>query len=146
MLRKIMLLTTLMLATVALILVGHSDRTVIAGTATPNVAGTWEGTWSHRIGSGQITLRLAQEGTKVTGKQSVVGVIPLFGDQAGRQIALGEEIRDGHIEDSTLIFHVEAPDTPAGQVNFTFTPSGDSMTGTVCGYTCGTVKVKKAKL
>jgi hypothetical protein len=146
MLRKIMLLTTLMFATGALIFAGLGDGGAVAGTATPNVAGTWEGTWSHRIGSGQITLRLAQEGTKVTGKQSVVGVVPLFGDQTGRQITLGEEIRDGHIEDSTLIFHVEARDTPAGQVNFTLTASGDSMTGTVCGHTCGTVKVKKAKL
>jgi hypothetical protein len=33
----------------------------------------------HRAGSGQITLHLAQEGTKVIGKQSLSGVIPLFG-------------------------------------------------------------------
>jgi hypothetical protein len=146
MLGKIMLLTTLMFATGALILAGLGDGGVIAGTAPPNVAGTWEGTWSHRIGSGQITLRLAQEGTKVTGKQSVVGVIPLFGDQRGRQITLGEEIRDGHIEDSTLIFHVEAPDISGRQVNFTLTVSGETMTGTVCGDTCGTAKLKKSKL
>jgi hypothetical protein len=135
-----------MLATVALMLVGHGDRAAIAGTAVPNVGGTWEGTWSHRIGSGQVTLRLAQEGAKVTGKQSVVGVIPLFGEQRGRQIILGEEIRDGHIEDSTLIFHVEAPDVPGRQVNFTLTVRGETMTGTVCGDTCGTVKLKKSKL
>jgi hypothetical protein len=127
-------------------LVDHSDRTVIAGTATPNVAGTWEGTWSHRIGSGQITLRLAQEGDKVTGKQSVVGVVPVFGDPTGRQITLGEEVRDGHLENSTLIFHVAAPDIPGRQVNFTLTVSGETMTGTVCGDTCGTVKVKKSKI
>ena len=144
--RNIMLFTTLVLATVALMLVGAGDRGAIAGIASPNVAGTWEGTWSHRIGSGQMTLRLAQEGTTVSGKQSVVGVIPLFGEQRGRQLLLGEEIRDGHIEDSTLIFHVEAPDTPGGQVNFTLTVSGETMTGTVCGHTCGVVKLKKSKL
>ena len=144
--RYIILFTTLVLAALALMLAGHGSGGAIAGTATPNVAGTWEGTWRHRIGSGQITLRLAQEGTKVTGKQSVVGVIPLFGEQRGRQILLGEEIRDGHIEDSTLIFHVEAPDTPGGQVNFTLTVSGETMTGTVCGHTCGTVKLQKSTL
>jgi hypothetical protein len=144
--RKIMLLTTLMFATVALIFTGLDDGGAVAGTAAPNVAGTWEGDWSHRVGSGQITLRLAQEGTKVTGKQSVVGVVPVFGDQAGRQITLGEEIRDGHLEDSTLIFHVAAPDIPGRQVNFTLTVSGEAMTGTVCGDTCGTVKLKKSKI
>src|SRR5262245_52524258 len=109
---------------VAPMLVGAGDRGAIAGTATPNVAGTWEGTWRHRQGSGQITLRLAQEGTTVTGRQSVVGVTPLFGAQRrriGRQIKLGQEVRDGHIEDSTLIFHVQALDLPGRQVNFTLT-------------------------
>jgi hypothetical protein len=144
--RHIMLFTALRVTTVALMLAAHGSGGAIAGTGTPNVAGTWEGTWSHRVGSGQITLRLAQEDTKVSGKQSVVGVIPLFGEQRGRQLLLGEEIRDGHIEDSTLIFHVEAPDTLGGQVNFTLTVSGETMTGTVCGYTCGTVKLQKSKL
>jgi hypothetical protein len=51
----------------ALMVAGHGDGLALAGTATPNVAGAWEGTWSHRIGSGQITLRLAQEGTTVIG-------------------------------------------------------------------------------
>ena len=46
----------------------HGDGPASAGTATPDVAGTWEGTWSHRLGSEQVTLWLAQEGTKVTGK------------------------------------------------------------------------------
>jgi len=144
--RKILLFAMLVLATVALMLVGTGDRGAIAGTATPNVAGTWEGSWSHRIGSGQLTLRLAQEGTKVTGKQSVVGVIPLFGERQGQYLTLGEEVRDGHIEDSTLIFHVEAPDIPGRQVNFTLTVSGETMTGTVCGDTCGTAKLQKSKL
>jgi hypothetical protein len=144
--RNIILLATLMLATVAHMLVGAGDRGAIAGTATPNVAGTWEGTWSHRKGSGQLTLRLAQEGTNVTGRQSVGGVIPLFGPQRGRQIKLGQDVRDGHIEDSTLIFHVEALNIPARQVNFTLTISGEFMTGTVCGDTCGTAKLQKSKL
>ena len=148
--RKITLFMTLLLATVALMLVGAGDRGAIAGTATPNVAGTWEGTWSHRHGSGQITLRLAQEGTTVTGRQSVVSVTPLFGAQRGRrigqQIKLGQEVRDGHIEDSTLIFHVQALDLPRRQVNFTLTVSGETMTGTVCADTCGTMKLQKSNL
>jgi hypothetical protein len=143
--RKTILYTAFVLATLALMLARHGDGPAIAGTATPNVAGTWEGSWSHRIGSGQITLRLAQEGTKVTGKQNVVGVVPVFGTQQ-RDIALGEEIRDGQLEDSTLIFHVRAEDAPVDQVNFTLTVSGETMTGTVCGHTCGVVKLKKSRL
>jgi hypothetical protein len=57
--RKTILFTAVVLATLALMLAGHGESPAIAGTATPNVAGTSEGTWSHRIGSVQITLRLA---------------------------------------------------------------------------------------
>ena len=148
--RTITLFMTLLSATVALMFVGAGDRRAIAGTATPNVAGTWEGTWSHRHGSGQITLRLAQEGTNVTGRQSVVGVTPLFGAQRGRrigqQISIGQEVREGHIEDSTLIFHVQALDLPRRQVNFTLTITGETMAGTVCADTCGTIKLQKSNL
>ncbi len=144
--RRLTRCMALVLVMVALMVAGHGDGLAGAGTATPDVAGMWEGDWSHRIGSGQMTLRLAQEGTKVIGKQSVVGVIPLFGEQQGRQLRLGEEVRDGQIMDSILMFHVEAPDTPGGQVNFTLTVSGDAMTGTVCGYTCGMVKLKRSKI
>lgn len=143
--RKTIRFTVFVLATLALMLARYDDGPAITGTATPNVAGTWEGTWSHRIGSGQITLRLAQEGTKVTGKQSVVGVVPVFGDTQ-RQIVLGEEIQDGQLEDSTLIFHVRAENAPVDRVNFTLTVSGETMTGTVCGHTCGIVKLKKSSL
>ena len=144
--RRLTRCTALVVVMVALMGAGHGDGLAVAGTATPDVAGMWEGDWSHRIGSGQITLRLAQEGTKVIGKQSVVGVIPIFGEQQGRQLRLGEEVRDGQIMDSILMFHVEAPDTPGGQVNFTLTVSEDAMTGTVCGYTCGVVKLKRSKI
>ena len=55
---------------------------VTAGESTPNVAGKWEGTWSHqRFGSGEVTFQ---------------------------------------------------------------TVSGDTMTGTACGYTCATLKLKKS--
>jgi hypothetical protein len=145
--RNVVMFLALVLGMLALMLTGHGDGPAVAGTTTPNVAGTWEGTWSHRAaGSGQVTLRLVQEGATVTGKQSVVGVTALFGGQMGRTINLGEEIREGQIDDSTLIFHVTAPDLPGRQVNFTLTVSGETMTGTVCGDQCGTVKLKKAKM
>jgi hypothetical protein len=35
-----------------------------------------------------------------------------------RQVTLGTEVREGHLEDSTLIFHVAAPDTPGGPGEF----------------------------
>jgi hypothetical protein len=126
-------------------LVGAGDGGAIAGTATPNVAGNWEGTWRHRVGSGRITLQLAQEGTNVRGRQSVVGVIPLFGAQRGQHINLGQEVREGEIEDSILTFHVQALDLPGRQVNFTLAISGETMTGTVCGDTCGTVKLQRPR-
>jgi hypothetical protein len=75
-------------------------------------------------------------------------VTPLFGAQRGRRIGqpvkLGREIRDGHIEDSTLIFNVEALDLVSRQVNFTLTISAETMTGTVCADTCGTMKLQKS--
>jgi hypothetical protein len=139
--RTIVLCAAFALATFALMLGGNNAGSVGAGTAAPNVAGKWQGTWMHPAGSGQITLQLAQEGTKVTGMQSLSAVISLFGDQ--RQIPLGTEVREGYLEDSTLIFHVGAPDTPGGRVNFTLTVSEQTMTGTACGYTCATQKLKK---
>jgi hypothetical protein len=139
-----MLCTVLVGVMAALTGAGHRDGLALAGTATPNVAGMWEGDWRHRIGSGQITLRLAQEGTTVIGKQSVVGVVPVFDTR--QQIVLGEEIRDGQLEDSLLMFHVRAEHTYFNQVNFTLTVSGDTMTGTLCGLTCGLIKLKRSKL
>jgi hypothetical protein len=142
--RLLMLCTVLVGVMATLTGAGHRDGLALAGTATPNVAGMWEGDWRHRIGSGQITLRLAQEGTTVIGKQSVVGVVPVFDTR--QQIVLGEEIRDGQLEDSLLMFHVRADNAPFDRVNFTLTVSGDTMTGTVCGYTCGLMKLKRSKL
>jgi hypothetical protein len=142
--RRLMLCTVLVGVMAALMGAGHRDGLALAGTATPNVAGMWEGDWRHRIGSGQITLRLAQEGTTVIGKQSVVGVVPVFDTR--QQIVLGEEIRDGQLEDSLLMFHVRAEHTYFNQVNFTLTVSGDTMTGTLCGLTCGLIKLKRSKL
>jgi hypothetical protein len=141
--RTIMLLTSLVLAMLTLTLAGHGGVPAVAGTPTPNVSGTWQGTWRHEIGSGQITLRLAQEGAKVTGKQSVVGVMPVFGTQQTTYI-LGEDIQGAQLEDSTLTFHVRAEDAPVDRVNFTLTVSGDTMTGTVCEHTYGKMSLKKS--
>jgi hypothetical protein len=140
--RTIALYAALALATFALMLGGHNAGSARAGTATPNVAGKWEGTWMHQTGSGQITLQLAQEGTKVTGEQSLPSVMPVF--EGAAPMRLGTEVREGHLEDSTLIFYVGAPDTPGGRVNFTLTVSEQTMIGTACGYTCATLKLKKA--
>jgi hypothetical protein len=54
--RHVMRCTAFALATLALILTGDGGRPSVAGTSTPNVSGTWEGAWTHEIGSGQITL------------------------------------------------------------------------------------------
>jgi hypothetical protein len=90
-----------------------------------------------------MTLQLAQEGTTVTGRQSVDGVVPVF-DRHRRRIRLARQIREGYMEDSTLIFNVEVLDGPERQINFTLNVSDDGMVGTVCGFTCGTVRLKRS--
>jgi hypothetical protein len=136
--------TALLFATLLLLSALHGTIPAIAGESKPNVTGKWEGTWNTPRGnSGQITLQLAQDGNKVTGKQSVVGVVPVWGTEQ-RQMLIGEEVRDGEIDESTLHFYVTAENVQ-GQLNFTLTVSGDSMTGTVCGYNCAKLKLKKAK-
>ena len=141
--RKVMLCTAFALALWALMLADNGGGPAGAGTSTPNVSGTWQGTWRHEVGSGQITLQLAQQGAKVTGTQSVVDVFPVFGPEATSYV-LGAYIEDGQLENSTLIFHVRAENAPVDRVNFTLTVSGDTMIGTVCGYTCGKMTVKKS--
>jgi hypothetical protein len=143
--RTITLFTAVLFVILALLMAIHENIPATAGESTPNVTGKWEGSWSHRAGSGQITFQLVQEGTKVIGKQSVVGAMPVYGGEGAQQLVIGEEIRDGHLEDSTLIFHVVAENVK-GQLNFTLTVSGDAMTGTACGETCATLKLKKAKV
>jgi hypothetical protein len=141
---KVLVGTTVLIALLALMVTMNGDGRAIAGTPAPNVAGNWAGTWVHRVGSGQITLQLSQQGTNVTGRQSVTGVIPVFGGEGQAKLTLSPDIREGTLEDSTLIFNVTSPDAPGGQVNFTLTVSGETMTGTVCGFTCGTLRLKKS--
>jgi hypothetical protein len=143
--RTIALSTALFVGTLALLVAIDGHLPATAGESMPNVTGKWEGSWNHRAGSGQVTFQLAQEGTKVMGKQSVVGVMPVFGGEGTQQLLIGQEIRDGHLEGSTLMFHVVAENVK-GQLNFTLTVSGDAMTGTACGETCATLKLKKAKI
>jgi hypothetical protein len=140
--RKTILFTAFVSAILALILAGNSGVPAVAGTSTPNVSGTWQGSWRHEIGSGQITLKLAQQGTKVIGQQSVVNVMPVFGSQ--QTYTLGQDIQDGELEDSTLTFHIGTEGAPVDRVNVTLTVSGDTMTGTVCGWTCGKMKLTKS--
>jgi hypothetical protein len=70
--------------------------------------------------------------------------VPVFDRTRRRQILFAEEIREGHIENSKLIFNVEVRDGPEHQINFTLSVSDDSMVGTVCGFTCGTVRLTRS--
>src|SRR6266511_2317003 len=101
--RTIALFAAFLSATLMLFIAIPGNIPATAGQSTPNVTGKWEGTWSARAGTGQITLHLLQEGNKVTGKQNVVQVMPVFGTQQ-TQLNIGEEIREGELEDSTLTF------------------------------------------
>ena len=146
--RTVALSAALLSATLMLLIAIHGNIPATAGESMPNVTGKWEGTWNARgrAGSGQITLHLRQEGNKVTGKQSVVDLIPVWGPQTGAStIVVGEEIRDGEIDGSTLHFHVTTEGVQ-GSLNFTLTVSGDTMTGTICGYNCGKLKLKRAPM
>jgi hypothetical protein len=143
--RSAVVSTVLLTAGLVLIAVLHGGDRTSAGTPAPNVAGKWEGSWVHREASGHITLQLTQKGTTVTGKSTVTGFVPVVGEGPGPR-PLGEEVLEGTLEGTTLIFHVDAPDGPSGQVNFTLTVGKEAMTGTACGYTCATLKLKKAKI
>ena len=141
--RTIALSAALLSATLMFLIAIAGNIPATAGESMPNVAGKWDGTWTDRAGNGQISFELVQEGTKVEGKQKIGGAIPVYSDRG--QLIIGEEIRDGQLEDSTLIYHVVAENLK-GQVNFTLTVSGNTMTGTACGETCAVVKMAKSKL
>jgi hypothetical protein len=147
--RTIALSTALLSATLMLFIAMHGTVPATAGESMPNVTGRWEGTYDFRggrFGSGEITFHLRQEGNKVTGKQSLVDLQPAWGSEATPlTIPVGEEIRDGEIMDSTLHFHVTAENVQ-GHLNFTLTVSGDTMIGTMCGYNCANLKLKRAPM
>ena len=143
--RSAVVSTVLLTAGLVLIAVLHGGDRTSAGTPAPNVAGKWEGSWVHREASGHMTLQLTQKGTTVTGKITVTNMMPVVETTSGVPKALGPEVRDGTLEGTTLIFHVEASGAPSDQVNFTLTVGKENMTGTACGFTCATVKLKKAK-
>lgn len=111
-----------------------TDASRLAGEVV-NVTGEWEGTWSHpQLAGGKITLSLVQDGMKITGKNSV----------SGGPYPIAPEIRGGKLDGAQLSFHANAPDGP-GTVNFSFTVSDGTMTGTICGYTCASAKLAKNK-
>jgi hypothetical protein len=145
--RTVALSAALLSATLMLLIAIHGNIPATAGESMPNVTGKWEGTYDGRgrFGSGQITFHLRQDGNKVTGKQSVVDLIPVWGHGPAGTIVVDEEVRDGEIDGSTLHFHVTTEGVQ-GNLNFTLTVSGDTMTGTVCGYNCGKLKLKKAAI
>ena len=141
--RTIVLYAALALATFALMLGGHNAGSARAGTAAPNVAGKWEGTWKHPAGQRPDHAAAGPRGHQGHRQAKSPCSDPVV-RRSQPQIPLGTEVREGHLEDSTLIFYVTAPDTPGGRVNFTLTVSEQTMTGTACGYTCATLKLKKA--
>jgi hypothetical protein len=137
----------LLSATLMFFIAMHGTVPATAGESTPNVTGKWEGSYDFRwgrLGSGEITLHLAQEGNKVTGRQSVVDLQPAWGEMAAAStVVVQPDIRDGEMMGSTLHFHVPTEGVQ-GKLNFTLTVSGDTMTGTMCGYNCAALKLKKS--
>jgi hypothetical protein len=141
------LATALLAATLMIFTAMHGTVPATAGESAPNVTGKWVGSYNFRggrFGSGEITLQLAQQGNKVTGRQSLVDLQPAWGTEAGAStIPVQPDIRDGEMMDSTVHFHVPAENVQ-GQLNFTLTVSGDTMTGTMCGYYCANLKLKRS--
>jgi hypothetical protein len=145
--RTIALATALLSATLMLFIAMHRTVPATAGESTPNVTGKWQGSYDFRggrFGSGEISFDLAQQGNKVTGRQSLVDLQPAWGTESGAStIPVQPDIRDGEVMGSTLHFHVPAENVQ-GNLNFTLTVSGDTMTGTMCGYYCANLKLKKS--
>ena len=84
-------------------------------------------------------------------KQSLPAVMPVFGGEGPTTIYTSEQKNSvrGIWRTPTLIFYVRGHrDAPGGGdlVKFTLTVSEerDHGTGTACGYTCATLKLKKA--
>src|SRR5262245_3795890 len=104
--RTIALSAALLSATLMLFIAIHGTIPATAGESTPNVSGKWEGSYNFRFGragSGEITFQLAQEGTKVTGRQSLVDLLPAWGSEsAPGAIPVQPDIRDGEVMGSTL--------------------------------------------
>jgi hypothetical protein len=147
--RTIALSTALLSAALMFLIAIYGTVPASAGASTPNVTGKWEGTYNFRggsFGTGQITFQLFQEGNKVTGKQSLVDLQPAWGPEAAASdVVVQPDIRDGEMMDSTLHFHVPAENVQ-GKLTFTLTVSGDSMVGTMCGYNCANLKLKKSPM
>jgi hypothetical protein len=145
--RTIALSTALLSATLMFFIAMHGTVPATAGESMPNVTGKWEGTYNFRegrFGSGEISFHLNQQGNKVTGRQSLVDLQPAWGTEAAPStIPVQPDIRDGEMMDSTLHFHVPAENVP-GHLNFTITVSGDTMIGTMCGYNCANLKLKRS--
>jgi hypothetical protein len=144
--RRTLALSTLLLSvTLMCVFAIHGTIPATAGEATPNVTGKWEGSYQG-LGagvSGPITFQLVQEGTKVSGTQSVVTVIPDFGTQQ-QQWSVQPNFQNGEMDGSTLHFSVPAGNVE-GHVNFTLTVTGDTMTGTACAWRCAKLKMKRAQ-
>src|SRR5262245_30796901 len=125
----------------------HGTTPATAGESTPNVTGKWQGSYNFRggrMGSGEITFDLAQQGNTVTGRQSLVDLQPAWGPESGAStIPVQPDIRDGEMMGSTLHFHVPAENI-SGHLNFTLTVSGNTMTGTMCANYCANLQLKKA--
>jgi hypothetical protein len=145
--KTIALSAALLSAALMFFIAMHGTVPATAGESTPNVTGKWEGSYNFRMGrmgSGEITFDLSQQGNKVTGRQSLVDLQPAWGTEAGAStIPVQPDIRDGEMMGSTLHFHVPAENVQ-GQLNFTLTVTGDTMIGTMCGYNCANLKMKKS--
>ena len=145
--RTIALSTALLSAALMFCIAIHGTVPATAGEPTPPVTGKWVGSYNFRearFGSGEISFDLSQQGNKVTGQQSLVDLQPAWGTESGAStIPVQPYIRDGEMMDSTLHFNVPAENVK-GQLNFTLTVSGDTMIGTMCGYNCANLKLKRS--
>ena len=141
--RKTILFTAFVSAILALILAGHGDGPVMAGTVHAqrlrDLAGELEASdwqWPDHAAAGPRGHQ--GHGPAKCGQCDAPVRLPTT------TYTLGQDIQDGELEDSMLTFHVRAQNAPVDRVNVTLTVSGDTMTGTVCGHTCGKMSLKKS--
>ena len=108
---------------------------IFAGTllaqTRPNLSGKWQGTWAYQqasLGSGQITMTLAQTGNKATGNMVVTGT-PVDRSGAVTIILSGNDVY--------LVY-------PTGITGY-LTISGDEMKGQLDGQNPANVVLKRQK-
>jgi hypothetical protein len=89
--------------------------TCLLASDQANVAGTWQISWQVRLGTARATVRLKQDGSKLSG--------------TFQEMAVSSNLA-GSIQGKNLTFDVEFPGKRPYTIEFTGTVDGEKLSGT----------------